>query len=627
MKEYFKDKEPKELKDRLFIPTAVVLAAFLCMTIRLWHLQVMNASHFRTLSQTNRIRLIYEPAPRGLIFDRNGTRLAENKPGFDLSLVPEDVKDLEKTKEMLELLAGLDKEVVETKLRDAKRRPPFQAIRLKEDLTWEEMVRVSAFKYEFPGVTINVEPKRTYPQNSLTAHVLGYLGEIDEDELKSLADEKTTYRPGDVTGKYGIESLFEKTLKGVDGGRQVEVDVRGREIKVINAIPSKPGNNLRLTIDLDTQIAASEAMEGRAGAVIAADPNSGRILAMVSSPSYDPNALTSGISAQEWTELLENPYHVLTNRAIQGQYPPASTFKVVTAAAAMEEGAIDTDTKIFSGGYFRHQGHTYRDWTAGGHGNINVHRAIVESADTFFYQVGLKVGIDTLARYARGFGFGEKTGIELKNEKSGLVPTSEWKLNRYGTRWYEGETISVSVGQGYMLSTPLQLLNAFSAIANGGDLYQPLLVEQIETPDGEPIRRFEPKKRGTIDISSETLDIIRKALRGVVTEEGGTARILNWSKFPIAGKTGTAQVVRLKKRTKNIEDQPYKLRDHALFVGFAPYDDPKIAVVVIVEHGGFGARAAAPVALKVIETYLEKIEAKAPVDPAATTKETFTEEL
>ncbi|MBI5559652.1 MAG: penicillin-binding protein 2 [Deltaproteobacteria bacterium] len=607
MKEYFLDKEPKEFKSRVFFALWVVLFAFSVLVIRLWYLQIIRGSHFSELSRTNSIRLIKAQAPRGIIYDRNGGILAENRPGFDLSIIPEDVQDWEKTKKFLTRLAGIDEKTIEERLRKARGRPPYRPVKLKEDLTWEEMVRVAAYKFELPGVDIDVGQKRIYAYNEATTHLMGYLGEISEREYSEFrTEEENPYSPGDVIGKAGAELAFEDELMGINGGKQIEVDALGRLVSVIKNINPYPGNNVHLTIDLQAQIAAWEAMEGRAGAVVAMDPQTGEVLAMVSTPSYNPNDLIDGVSEEEWTAIVQNPMKVLTNRVIQGLYPPASTFKVITAAAALEEGVIDPSTKIYAGPSFKYGNHEYRDWKEEGHGTIDVHRAIVESADTFFYQVGLKVGLERLARYSTLFGFGQKTGIAFTNEKNGLVPTAEWKKRVYGAPWFEGETVSVSVGQGFMLTTPLQLLNAYSAIANGGTLYVPQLVGSVDAPEGVAIRKFTPVEKRRIDISGKTLAVLKDALRGVVAEDGGTARFLNSYGLDIAGKTGTAQVMRMRERIKNVNSIPYKFRDHGWFVGYAPSDDPKIAVVVLVEHGGFGASSAAPVALKVMQAYLEK---------------------
>jgi penicillin-binding protein 2 len=598
---YFKDKEPKEFKQRIFAANIFVISVFFVIFVRFWYLQVKEAEHYRELSQNNRLRLVKSPAPRGIIYDRLGVKVADNRPGFDLFLVPEDVVDWAETKDKLKKLAGIEAETIDEKLLKNKGRPQFQAVKLKEDLSWEETVRIESYKFEIPGVILDVSPKRLYIYPEPFAHLLGYLGEINEKELK---ETDGAYGPGDLVGKYGLEKSLEEDLKGTAGGKEVEVDALGRKINVVNWNSPYPGNNIKLTIDLKTQVAAWTAMKDRVGAVVAMDPKTGRILAMVSTPAFDPNMLSSGISAAQWKDLLQNPLNVLNNRVVQGQYPPASTFKPIHAAAALQEKVISPSTIIFSGPAFRFAGRDYRDWKEEGHGYINVYRAIVESSDTFFYQTGLKLGIDRIADYTASFGFGTKTGVPILNEKSGIVPSSEWKRKTYGTKWYEGETISVAVGQGYMLTTPLQLLGAYAAIANGGTLYTPQVVEEVTNPLGAALSGFTPRQRGKLKASPETLAYVRSALAGVISEAGGTAHWLHASGLKIAGKTGTAQVSKLIKRTKNVETIAYKVRDHAWFAGFAPYDDPQIAVVVIVEHGGFGSTAAAPVAKELFKAYL-----------------------
>ncbi|MCK5237248.1 MAG: penicillin-binding protein 2 [Deltaproteobacteria bacterium] len=603
---YFKDKEPTELKAKAVFAIAVIALIFSLLTFRIWYLQIVKGSYYKDLSEGNRIRLTAISAPRGLILDTKGNLLAENTPGFDLYIVPEDITHLEKTTHEITRLINIDIDLIDEKLKASKRRPRFQPVKIKENLSWEEAAKISAYTYELPGVILHVGPKRVYPYTFATAHLLGYMGEINENELRELSTSTgAPYKSDDLIGQYGIEVLLEHELKGIDGGRQIEVDVRGREIRSLKSIPSKPGNNVVLTIDLKTQLTAWDAMVGKVGAVVAIDPRNGKILAMVSSPSFDPNEFSVGVSENYWKEILRNPLDVMMNRTIQGQYPPASTFKIVTAAAALEEGVITPQTKIKSGGQFKLNRHIFRDWKASGHGKINVTEAIIESADTFFYQVGLKTGMSTIAEYAKHFGFGDITDVGLKNEKYGLVPTAEWKKARYGTSWYDGETVTAAVGQSYLLTTPLQLLNAYAAIANGGTIYKPSLVERVVGYDDETILDFEAEIKGSLPLSEENIEIIRNGLRGVISHEDGTARWINIPELKIAGKTGTAQVVRMKERSKDIEDQPYKLRDHALFVGFAPYDNPIIAVAVIVEHGGFGSTTAAPIARDVIKTYIE----------------------
>lgn len=603
---YLYQKDPEGSQITKYIVTGVVLTAFSILFLRLWFLQVFKGEEFKELSENNRIRLVRTMAPRGVIFDNQGRVLVENRPSFDLSIVPEDVRDWERLKGFIPRLVDVKGEDIEVRLKLAKGRPPYQPIRIKEDLTWEEVVRVETFKIDIPGVQLTVEPRRSYLYGDSLSHIIGYLGEIGESELKTF--KRVSHRPGDYIGKYGIERGWEDYLKGTTGGRQIEVDAFGREIKTLKRINPLPGHNLYLTIDLDIQQVASSLMKDKVGAVVALDPRDGRVLALLSHPSFDPNLFATGISREEWMKLITNPFHPLENKAIQGLYPPASTFKPITAAAALEEGIITPRTRIYSGPTFRFGDREFRDWKEGGHGVIDVHRAIVESSDTFFYQVGIKVGIDRLAHYAKGFGLGKKTGIGLTHEKPGVVPSSRWKRETYGIQWYEGETVSTAIGQGYILVTPLQMANAYAAIANGGRLFLPQVVDKIETLDGGTIWRSRPQEIGRLPLSQDTIEILKKALSGVVNEEGGTGRVLQIEGIKVAGKTGTAQVVRLKEGAlrRKPHELPYEERDHAWFVGFAPVEEPRIAVAVLVEHGGFGASAAAPIAREIIKAYLKK---------------------
>ena len=599
---YFKDKEPAEFKARTYIAYGAVLAAFFLLIVRFWYLQVKEYDYYTELSANNSTRLIKSPAPRGIIYDRTGEQIAVNRPGFDLYVVPEDVQDWDALKTMLKRLIDLDADKIDEMLTKAKRRPRFQAVTLKEDLSWEETVIIESYKFEMPGVMLDVVPKRSYLFGEATAHVLGYLGEISERELKD-NEGSGKYYTGDLVGKYGIEKSFDGELKGTNGGKAIEVDALGRKMRVVSWSPPYTGSDMTLTIDIKTQLAAWNALKDQVGTAVAIEPSTGRVLAIVSTPAFDPNALSSGISQEDWSKLITNPRKILNNRAIQGQYPPASTFKPIHASAALEEKAVTPATEIFSGPAFRFAGRDYRDWKVEGHGYINVKRAIIESSDTFFYQTGLKLGVDTLARYAESFGFGSRTGIELLNEKSGLVPSSAWKKKAFGERWYEGETISVSVGQGYMLATPLQLANAYAAIANGGTLYTPQLIERIES-GGKTLRESAPRAKGRLSVSDKNLALVKEGLLGVVTDDQGTARSLQYARLGIAGKTGTAQVKRMVEREKNVSKIEYRWRDHAWFAGYAPYDNPQIAVAVIVEHGGFGSATAAPIAREIFKAYL-----------------------
>ncbi len=600
---YFQDKEPVEFRKRYTIATIIAGVLFFIIIVRLWHLQILKGSYYGDLSHHNKTRTLKSQAPRGIIYDRNGVKVAINRPGFDLYIIPEDVTDWPRTKTMLKELVGIDEETIKERLKRAKGQPPFRAVKLKEDLSWEETVKIESFKFEMHGVMLDVTPKREYIYGPALSHLIGYLGELNIDELKRL--KSRGYDAGDYLGKYGLERSYEEFLHGKDGFKDIEVDALGRKINVLGWTPPYPGYDITLTIDLQAQLTAWQALGTNAGAVIALDPRTGEVLAMVSKPAFDPEKLSAGvISSKDWKALVRDPLHPLTNRVIQGQYPPASTFKPIVAASALAEKAIKPDTLIESGPVFRFAGRGYRDWKEEGHGIINYKRAIIESSDTFFYQVGLMLGVDTLAKHAESFGFGKSTGIRLGGEKHGLVPSSRWKKRVKHERWYRGETISVAVGQGFMLTTPLQLASAYMAIANGGTLLRPEIVKKISMPDGKTIVEFTPEIRGRVDIPPDILKKIRKALKGVVNDKKGTARVLRNKRLKIAGKTGTAQVAHMVERERDLEKIQYKLRDHAWFVGFAPYDDPKIVVAVLVEHGGFGARAAAPIAKKVIRAYL-----------------------
>ncbi len=600
---FFQDKEPVELRKRASLAIILASLLFFVVIVRFWHLQIMQGGYYSDLSRHNKTRTIKSQAPRGILYDRNGIKLAINRPGFDLYIIPEDVTDWPRTKAMLHELVGIDEETIARKLRRARGQPPFRAVKLKEDLSWEETVKIESFNFEMHGVMLDVTPKREYIYGPALSHLIGYLGELNIEELKKL--KSRGYDAGDYLGKYGIEKTFEDFLHGKDGFKDIEVDALGRKINVLGWTPPYPGNDITLTIDLKTQLAAWQALGENAGSVVALDPRTGEVLALVSKPAFDPERLSAGvITSKDWNALVRDPLHPLTNRTIQGQYPPASTFKPIVAASALTEGAITPKTLIDSGPVFVFAGRPYRDWKEEGHGKINYERAIIESSDTFFYQVGLMLGVDTIAKHAKSFGFGSPTGIRLGGEKSGLVPSSEWKKRVKKERWYRGETISVAVGQGFMLATPMQLASAYVAIANGGTLFRPEIVRKISTPEGKVLEENTPEIRGSVDIPPDILEKIRKALKGVVNDKKGTARGLRDRRLKIAGKTGTAQVAHMIERERDIEKVRYKLRDHAWFVGFAPYDDPQIVVAVLVEHGGFGARAAAPVAKEVIRAYL-----------------------
>jgi penicillin-binding protein 2 len=592
-----------EFKGRHKYFMAFVGVAFFVILVWLWYLQVIKGSDLRRLSENNRIRIRENPADRGMLLDRKGRVLAHNRPSFEVYLVPEDLKVnpevLAKVGEMLNMTQG----EIKDRLKSPKRRPPFRPVKIKSDIDWNEMALLESNRVHLPGLIVDVRPRRAYNYGHLASHLIGYLGEVDENELKQSKD--APYRMGALIGKYGVEYRWEADLRGVDGGRQIEVDVLGREIKPLRSVEPFPGNNLILTIDLELQKVAEEAFQNKNGALIAMDPNNGRILAMVSKPCFLPDLFTRSISPEEWKSLMEDPHHPLQNRGIQGQYPPGSVFKIITAIAGLESGMISPNTQLTCTGTYPYGNRDFRCWKEGGHGTLNLHRAITESCDIYFYQVGLKVGVDVIAHYANEFGLGRMTGIALPHEKSGIVPSTSWKKKRFGVSWYSGETLSLAVGQGYLNTTPIQLLTLISAVANGGKLYLPQVVERVENIYGDILKEYLPVEIGKADVSENTLHIIQEALMGAVNEPHGTGWVCALKEVKVAGKTGTAQVIRMPEDFKkgDMSRMPLKFRDHAWFVAYAPFENPQISIAVLVEHGGFGAEAAAPIAKKVIERY------------------------
>ncbi len=578
--------------------------AFLLIFVRLWSLQVIKGAEYRRMSENNRIRILEAPADRGMLLDRKGRVLAHNRPSFQALLVPEDLSGnpevLDRVKDLLKL--GADD--IQQKLKSAKGRTPFKPLRIKTDIDWQELALLEANRVYLPGLLVDVRSTRAYNYGDLASHLIGYIGEIDENELKQ--PKSPAYRMGSAIGKYGIEYQWEDVLRGTDGGRQIEVDAMGREIKPLRSVEPSPGNSLFLTVDLDVQRAAEAAFKDKNGVCIAMDPKTGRILAMVSKPSFDPALFAGNVSPEDWKSLMENPFHPLQNKGIQGQYPPGSVFKIITAIAGLESKIITPKTQITCTGAFPYGNRDFRCYKESGHGTIDLHQAIVQSCDVYFYQLGLKIGVDRIARYAGEFGLGKKTGIPLPHERPGIVPSSSWKQKRLGAPWYSGETLSLAVGQGYITTTPLQLVTMMSAVANGGILHLPQVVEKVTDIRGTLLTEYPPTETGRTTISEETLLFIREALRGAVNEPHGTGGAAIIKGVDVSGKTGTAQVVRMAQDFKrgDMDRMPLKFRDHAWFVAFAPFENPQIAVAVLVEHGGFGGAVAAPIAKKVIETYL-----------------------
>lgn len=592
----------KKFKKRIFYTSVFVVATFGIILCRLSCLQLIQGEKFKTLSENNRIRIRKIPHPRGVILDRKGTPLVRNYPSFNLSIIPEDILDLNEVIGNLSRLLDIKLECLIEKLNKSRAKTPFKPRRLKTGLDHTDVAIIETNKHDLPGVTIEVEPKRLYLFDNLAAHITGYTGRISKSQLKARAYAE--YGPTDTVGKCGIEHEFESALRGRDGRRWVEVDAAGREIRLLNEVEPTPGNNVFLTIDSEIQRAVERALTGKKGCAIVMNPNNGAILALASSPSFNPNMFSRTISFKEWAALIADPHHPLQNKAIQGQYPPGSVYKIVTAIAGLKEGVITPETQLHCGGSYRFGGRNFRCWKKGGHGNIRLHRALVESCDVYFYQVGQALGIDRLASYSFKFGLGKPTTIPLLNEKSGLVPTGEWKLKTSGSHWQEGETLSVAIGQSFLLATPIQVLNLISSVANGGTLYRPQIIERIEAPDKEILREFTSEKLGTIPADGEVIDLITEALRGAVNDPNGSGWRARIAGVSVAGKTGTAQVVELPEAGSADGNTPPELRDHAWFAAFAPSDHPQVSVVVMIEHGGGGGRVAAPIARDIIKKAL-----------------------
>ncbi len=600
------------VEERLPFVGFVIVAVFVVFTVRLFQLQVIESDRLRLRSQLNSVRTVRLEAPRGDVLDREGRVLATTRPAFGVQVIPHDLRDPEVVFSALGLLLDEDPEKFQQRVGTPKGRQRFAVLRLAGDLKHDQMARVESHLFALPGIVSDVRPRRYYVGGDLAAHLLGHIGEIGREQLGK--GEFKGYRAGEVIGQSGVEALFESHLRGRAGGRNQVVDVAGRVMEVLDEVEPLPGGTVTLTLDRDLQKVAEEAFlptvlggPAKVGAVVALDPRNGDVLVLVSRPAYDPNDFAGGIDPATWSRLISDERVPLQNRALAGQYPPGPTYKVIVAAAGLEEGVIDPEKQIFCPGHFRLGRRSYGCWKRGGHGAVDLHRALVESCDVYFYQVGLKLGIERLARYGRAFSFGRRTGIRVGQEAAGLVPTPEWKLRRYREGWLKGETVSASIGQGFNLVTPLQLAVAFAAIANGGKLVRPRVLLRRNSRDGPIDEDLEGDIRGTLPVASEHLARIRAGLEGVVGDPHGTGGRARIRGISVAGKTGTAQVVSLE-QTEGIadEDIPVRFRDHAWFVAYAPSDAPEIVVAVLVEHGGHGGSAAAPIAQRVMSRYFEK---------------------
>jgi len=584
----------------------IILSAFVALVCRLFYLQIVQGDYYSKLSEDNCIRIQRINAFRGLIFDRNGELLVENRPSFDLAIIPKDAKPISKTVETLSRYLQIPVDEITKTIKKNAVGYGFQPVVIKKDISRDALAVISAHRYNLPGVFIESDARRNYVYENRASHAIGYLGEINAKELE---EGKFLFKQrGDDVGRQGVEKTYDQLLSGKPGGRIIQVNASGQMIKTLDIVKPEPAHNIFLTIDNQLQCQAEMMLQDKTGAIVAMDPSSGEVLAMASSPGFNQNLFIGGIPHKEWNELISNPDHPLTNKAITGEYPPASTYKIVTAMAGLEEKVIDIDTTTFCPGGYKFGNRVYRCWQERGHGTISVIQALAESCDVFFYNVGRRLGVDRLAWYAKKCGLGAPTGIDLDMESKGLIPTSDWKKKRIGISWQAGENLSIAIGQGYDLVTPLQMATLISAVGNGGTLLKPQILKSVVASDGNITHTITPEARGKLPTSRETLSIIRQGLWEVVNKDYGTARgNVRDVKYDISGKTGTAEVVSSSSETERSPSKRSKeARTHAWFVGYAPSNTPKIAVAIILEHGGHGASAAGPVAKQMILSYLEK---------------------
>jgi penicillin-binding protein 2 len=592
------------LKKRLLGAAAVLLLFMGIIVLRLWVLQISNGEEFERRAYGNRVRIRQLAPPRGHILDRNSKEIVTNRPSFNVVLIQEDSHELDYVLKRLAPILDMDVSDLWGKIREASDKPRYMPTLLKEDIDWATLAYLENHNHEFSGVRIEVQPVRVYHYGDLAANIIGYLGSISKKELETA--DRDIYRGGDIIGKKGLEKLREEDLRGEMGHSYSEVDAKGFEQQLLKSVEPLPGREIQLTIDVDLQQIAESYMAAgeKSGAVVAMEVKTGRLLAAVSAPTIHINDFVGGISTKKWQALLDNPKHPLINKVVQAAYPPGSTYKMVTALAGLATGVIDENTVFYCPGHYRFGNRTYRCWKHSGHGPVNLVKAIAESCDVYFYQVGQRVGVDKLAEFAHKLGLGQKTGLEMEYEKSGLAPTKEWKLQNRKAKWQEGETLSVAIGQGFNLVTPLQMCAMTATLANGGKLYRPQLVEQVVNAEGEIVERFSPELIGEVTGLGHYFDKIKQGMEEVVQGKRGTARAVAIENLRIAGKTGTAQVVKLAQYRGLKEDEiPYKYRDHAWFTCYAPAEDPEIAVTVLVEHGLHGGSGAGPIARAVLNQY------------------------
>ena len=604
-----RDADLDRFRFRILFAAVAVLLAFSVLIARFSWLQIVQHDYYATRAEDNRISLVPIPPNRGIIVDRNGVILARNYSAFTLEITPSKVEDLEVTIEQLGQLVEIlpkDRRRFRKLLDESK---SFESLPIRTRLSDEEVARFAANRYRFPGVEVKARLFRQYPLGPIASHALGYINRINKADLETIEknEQSANYKGTDHIGKTGLEKSYEFQLHGETGYEEVEIDAGGRAVRSLSRTAPVSGNNLTLTLDVKLQEMTEKAFGDRRGALVAIEPSTGGILALVSTPTFDPNLFVDGITPDNWKELNEHPSKPMVNRAINGAYPPGSTFKPFMALAALETGKRTAAQAISDPGFFNFGGHTFRDDKKGGHGIVDMYKSIVQSCDTYYYILANDMGIDNIARFMGSMGLGQKTGIDIEGESEGVLPSPEWKKRRFRRpeqqKWFAGETISIGIGQGYNAYTPIQLAQAMAVVANNGVMFRPHLVKYItDTKTGEKTM-IEPEPIRVLPWKRQHIETIKKAMVGVNTEGTGR-RAFAGASYTSGGKTGTAQVFSLKGSEYKAHKLRKDLHDHALFIAFAPAEEPKIALAVLVENGGFGAQSAAPIARMVLDYYL-----------------------
>ncbi|HSA68620.1 MAG TPA: penicillin-binding protein 2 [Burkholderiales bacterium] len=604
------ERELQQFQLRIGIAGVAMLVAFGILLARFFFLQVVQHDHYRAKAEDNRISIVPIAPNRGLIIDRNGVVVARNYSGYTLEIFPRRVRSVEETIDQLsELIEITPRDRARFKRLAVETRNP-ESLPIRTRLSDEEVAKFAANRFRYEGVEIKARLFRQYPFGDVGSHVIGYMGRINQADQAALEQEgvDANYRGTDYIGKSGVEAAYERELHGTTGFEQVEIDAAGRGIRTLSHTPAVSGHNVLLTLDMQLQRVAENAFGSRRGALVALEPGTGAVLALVSKPGFDLNLFVDGIDPQAWTDLNNSPDRPLNNRAIAGVYPPGSTFKPFMALAALELGKRRPSSTIHDPGYFVFGDRRFRDSKPGGHGVVDLYKSIVVSSDTYYYMLANDLGIDAIAGFMKRLGLGSPTGIDLQGEAAGVLPSPEWKMKRFRRpeqqRWYPGETISIGIGQGYNAYTPIQLAQAMATLAANGEMYRPRVVGHIENPRTRERRSFEPELTSQVPLKREWVDFVKRAMGGV-NKEGTGARAFAKAEYTSGGKTGTAQVIGMKQNEKYDEAKvAERHRDHSLFIAFAPLEKPIIALAVIVENGGFGARAAAPVSRTVLDYYL-----------------------